>query len=144
MKKARFLCVLLTLVMVFSLCTSSFASAYASDVEDVTDAVAEAEAAAIAEAEAAAAAAAAAAAEAAKVNDSIDVDETAKETADDIEKNVDMEETAIVEENAKEGITGADKALIAAVILIVLGCTVIICSNKKIKSGKKGKAKAGR
>lgn len=134
------LCLIMALVMAFSLCATAFAdgevaAAEEAVVEDVVDEVAQKEA----EAEAAKAAAEA---EAAKVNDVVDLDAAAEEPEEAVAEEAVAEEAPAEEAPAeiRGGLSGPVLCLIIAAVLMLLGLGVVLLSNKKIKSGKKGKA----
>ena len=125
------LCLILALLMLFSLCmTASAEDNETAEAEEVIDAVAEKEAAI-------AAAAAEAAAEATKINDVVDMDARPEDV---ISEEIMPSSTSPTEANNISSLSGPVLALIVGVVLVVSGLGVVAASNKKIKAGKKAKS----
>lgn len=131
MKKYKsILCLILALSMICCFSVTAFATGDEADVEEVVDTVAQKEAEAAAEK-------AAAEAEAAKVNDVVDLD--ADEPSDSAANTVAAEETVAPAQSSSR-MSGPVLSLVVGAVLLVFGLIVVMLSNKKIKSGKKGKA----
>lgn len=137
MKKLKgVVCLLLVMIMTCSIFVTAFAEGerpaeVEAVIEEVVDKVAQRAADAAAEQ-------AAREAEAAKVNDIVDLDALNEYTAVSADSVLKESEEASGQNSAR--ISGPILSMIVASVLIAFGLIVISFSNKKIKSGKKGKA----